>query len=127
MGTGNETEGCFVPPPPPCISAHLQLQLLGAGRRSEIKGSRASDDYQQGSLGSCFLSADVAPVIQLAELLSDSWATSFMVGQIGSAAAQQRHPVEKKNSEAGKGKDADPVTAPEADSEDQGAVPQHAT
>lgn len=33
--------------------------------------SRARDDYQPGSLGSCFLSADVAPVIQLVGLLSD--------------------------------------------------------
>ena len=45
--------------------------------------SRARDDYQPGSLGSCFLSADVAPVIQLAGLLSDCRATRSLVGQPG--------------------------------------------
>lgn len=60
-----------------------------------LEGSRARDYYQPGSLGSCFLSADVAPVIQLAALLSDCRATGFVVGQLGPAEAQQRHPVEK--------------------------------
>lgn len=41
---------------------------VGAGECvSGVEGvwGRARDDYQPGSLGSCFLSADVAPVIQL--------------------------------------------------------------
>lgn len=61
-----------------------------------LKGSSAGDDYQPGGLRSCFLSADVAPVIQLADLMSDCRAKSFLVGQLGSAAAQHRHPVEKQ-------------------------------
>lgn len=60
-----------------------------------LEESRAKDSYQPGSLGSRFLSADVAPVIQLAAPLSDCRATGFVVGQPGPAAAQQRHPVEK--------------------------------
>lgn len=85
-----------------------------------LKGSRASDDYQPGSLGSCFLSADVAPVIQLADLTSDCRATSVLVGQLGSAAAQHRHPVEKQQSEAAGWKDADAAAAPHCKLEEFG-------
>lgn len=43
----------------------------------------------------------MAPVIQLARPLSDRRATGPLVGQLGSAAARQRHPVESKLSAAG--------------------------
>lgn len=72
-----------------CVGASV---LGGEGRGS---GAERRDDYQPSSLGSCFLSADVAPVIQLARLASDCGATGSLVGQPGSAAAQQRHPVER--------------------------------
>lgn len=60
------------------------------------------------SLGSCFVSADVASLIQLAELLSDCRATSSLLGQPGSAAARHRHPVEGRGSAAGGSNDPAP-------------------
>lgn len=78
-----------------------------------LEGSRARDDYQPCSLGSCFLSADVAPAIQLAWPLSDCLPYSVLVGQPCSVAAQQRHPVEEQYSAGGRRTDAYPAAAPE--------------